>query len=96
MVCSRPTAFLLKERFGFKGEMVALDWDEPWEYNGHRIVLVPAGHVRGSAMIHLTRLSDGATLLYTGDFKLRHGLTAEPARPRPAETRWISFLPKRL
>jgi len=86
MVCSRPTAFLLKERFGFKGEMVALDWDEPWEYNGHRIVLLPAGHVRGSAMIHLTRLSDGATLLYTGDFKLRHGLTAEPARPRPAET----------
>ncbi len=86
MVCSKPTAFLLKERFGFKGEMVALDWDEPWEYKGHRIVLTPAGHVLGSAMIHLTRLSDGATLLYTGDFKLRHGLTAEPARPMTADT----------
>ncbi len=86
MVCSRATAFLLKERFGFKGEMIALDWDEPWEQAGHRIVLTPAGHVLGSAMIHLTRLSDGATLLYTGDFKLRHGLTAEPARPLPAET----------
>ena len=86
MVCSKPTAFLLKERFGFKGEMTALEWDEPWEYMGHRIVLTPAGHVLGSAMIHLTRLSDGATLLYTGDFKLRHGLTAEPARPMPAHT----------
>ena len=86
MVCSKATAFLLKERFGFKGEMVELEWDEPWEYEGHRIVLTPAGHVLGSAMIHLTRLSDGATLLYTGDFKLRHGLTSEPARPMAADT----------
>ena len=86
MVCSQPTAFLLIKRFGFKGEMIALDWDEPWEHEGHRIVLTPAGHVLGSAMIHLTRLSDGATLLYTGDFKLRHGLTAEPARPMVADT----------
>ena len=86
MLCSKATAFLLKERFGFKGEMVALEWDEPWEYKGHRIVLTPAGHVLGSAMIHLTRLNDGATLLYTGDFKLRHGLTAEPARPLAADT----------
>ncbi len=37
-------------------------------------------------MIHLTRLADGASLLYTGDFKLRPSLTAEPARPLPADT----------
>jgi DNA ligase-1 len=37
-------------------------------------------------MIHLTRLRDGATLLYTGDFKVRHGLTAEPVEFRPADT----------
>ena len=86
MLCSKPTAFLLKERFGFKGRMTALEWDEPWEHEGHRFVLTPAGHVLGSAMIHVTRLTDGATLLYTGDFKLRHGLTAEPARPLPADT----------
>ena len=86
MVCSKATAFLLKERFGFKGEMVELEWDEPWEHEGHWIVLTPAGHVLGSAMIHLTRMSDGATLLYTGDFKLRHGLTAEPERPMAADT----------
>lgn len=86
MLCSKPSAFLLKERFGFKGEMIALDWDEPWEHEGHRFILTPAGHVLGSAMLHVTRLTDGATLLYTGDFKLRHGLTAEPARPLPADT----------
>jgi DNA ligase 1 len=86
VLCSRATAVLLTERFGLKGEMLALDWDEPWEHSGHRIVLVPAGHILGSAMIHVTRLSDGATLLYTGDFKLRAGLTAEPARPMAART----------
>ncbi len=86
MLCSKPTAYLLKERFGYKGEMIAPDWDEPWEHEGHRLVLTPAGHVLGSAMIHVTRLSDGATLLYTGDFKLQQGLTAEPARPLPADT----------
>jgi DNA ligase-1 len=86
MICSKPTAFLLKERFGFKGEMIALEWDEPWIQEGHRLVLTPAGHILGSAMIHVTRLEDGETLLYTGDFKLRQGLTAELARPLAADT----------
>ncbi|MES2707793.1 MAG: ATP-dependent DNA ligase [Verrucomicrobiota bacterium] len=86
IVCSVPTAHLLRERFGFKAEMTALEFGQPWEHAGHRIVLTPAGHVLGSAMIHLTRLSDGQSLLYTGDFKLRRGLTAEPARPLPADT----------
>lgn len=86
IVCSVPTAYLLRERFGFKAEITALEFGEVWEHAGHRIVLTPAGHVLGSAMIHLTRLSDGQSLLYTGDFKLRHGLTAEPAKPLPADT----------
>jgi DNA ligase 1 len=29
-------------------------------------------------MLHVTRISDGATLLYTGDFKVRKSRTAEP------------------
>src|SRR5436309_1144437 len=36
--------------------------------------LLPAGHVVGSAMVHVTRPE--GTLLYTGDFKLRESLTA--------------------
>lgn len=85
-LCSVATARLLRDRFGGSGEVVALPWGEPWEHAGHRFVLTPAGHVLGSAMVHVTRLSDGATLLYTGDFKLRAGLSAEAARPLPAET----------
>lgn len=85
-LASARTAWLLKKRFRFEGEITALEFHEPWEHAGHRIVLLPAGHVPGSAMIHLTRLSDGATLLYTGDFKLRESLTGEPTRPLPANT----------
>ena len=47
------------------------------------IRLLPAGHVLGSAMIHVTR--PGGTLLYTGDFKLRECLTVEPPRIEPAD-----------
>lgn len=45
--------------------------------------LLPAGHVLGSAMIHVTRPE--GTLLYTGDFKMRQSLTVEQASPEPAD-----------
>ncbi|MEN9534838.1 MAG: hypothetical protein RIR37_111, partial [Verrucomicrobiota bacterium] len=37
-------------------------------------------------MIHITRLSDQATLLYTGDFKNRPSRTAEPIVFAQADT----------
>lgn len=48
------------------------------------LTLLPAGHVLGSAM----SLVEGAgeSLLYTGDFKLRPGLSAEPCEPVQADT----------
>lgn len=87
-LCSEPTARLVSRRYGEpRGRTVAtLAFHEPLEWNGFVIELLPAGHILGSAMLHLTRLSDGASLLYTGDFKLRHGLTAEPAFVRQADT----------
>ncbi len=45
--------------------------------------LCSAGHVLGSAMIHLT--TDSGSLLYTGDFKLRPSLTVPQADPVPAD-----------
>jgi len=45
--------------------------------------LAPAGHVLGSAMALLE--AEGRTLLYTGDFKLRQGLSAEPCVPLTAD-----------
>jgi Cft2 family RNA processing exonuclease len=45
--------------------------------------LLHAGHVLGSAMIHVTH--HAGTLLYTGDFKLGTSLTAPRAAPEPAQ-----------
>jgi DNA ligase-1 len=85
ILCSLPTADLLAARYRQSATTLdARPFLQPWEENGHRLELLPAGHILGSAMLHVTRLADGASLLYTGDFKLRPSLTAEPAQPKPA------------
>jgi Cft2 family RNA processing exonuclease len=48
-----------------------------------RLTAVPAGHILGSAMAFIEWRDE--TLLYTGDFKLRPGLAAEPAEVRRAD-----------
>ena len=86
MMCSTETSVIAEKRFRIaKSRLQGRPLREAWEERGFRIVLLPAGHITGSAMIHVTRLSDGATLLYTGDFKIRHGLTAEAAEFLPAD-----------
>ena len=86
-ICSAITHRLMVARYGKgKGEVVALEFGQPLEWNGHTLVLLHAGHILGSAMIHITRHSDGATLLYTGDYKLRQGLTTQRAELRKADT----------
>jgi DNA ligase 1 len=78
-LCSTVTAGLLRRRFGVAEEKLRpVDFHEVAEERGFRLRLLPAGHIAGSAMLHVTRLADGATLLYTGDFKVRRGRTAEP------------------
>ena len=47
------------------------------------LTLLPAGHILGSAMAFVE--AEGKSLLYTGDFKLRPGLAAEPCAPRHAD-----------
>jgi len=58
----------------------------PWERDGFRLRLLPAGHIAGSAMLHVTRLKDQASLLYTGDFKIRRSRTAEAVGFLTADT----------
>lgn len=83
---SAVTRELVRTRFGAQGEFQALPLrqSQPWE--DWQLRLLPAGHIPGSALLHLTRDRDGASLLYTGDFKLRHGLSAEPCELVPADT----------
>lgn len=85
-VCSETTGIIANVRFRVaKSKIEGHALREVWEERGFEIRLLPAGHITGSAMIHLTRKSDGATLLYTGDFKTRAGLTAEAAEFLPAD-----------
>lgn len=88
VVCSPPTEALILARYGRprNGELRAVDYGAPVDRKGLAVRLLPAGHILGSAMVHLTRHEDGATLLYTGDFKLRASPVCERAEPVPADT----------
>lgn len=84
-ILSVGTASLMRARLGApKGIEHALEFGERREFNGFAATLLPAGHVLGSAQIFIE--SDAGSLLYTGDFKLRPGLSAEPAGSCPAQT----------
>ena len=78
-LCSEVTAGLLRRRFHLaENRIEPLAFQVPVTRNGFRLRVLPAGHITGSAMLHVTRIKDNATLLYTGDFKTRRSRTAEP------------------
>lgn len=86
ILCSTGTGGILNARYKVaKKRLVTLDFYESMERDGYRITLLPAGHVLGSAMIHVEKLETGATMLYTGDFKMRPGRTSEQAAFRQAD-----------
>src|SRR5688572_22507308 len=78
------TAAFAEHRVGLTGDVVRLGYRTQFQFDADTsIELLPAGHVVGSAMLHVTRPE--GTLLYTGDFKLRESLTVEAAEPRRAD-----------
>ena len=86
-LCSDVTAALLQRRFHLaESRIEAVSFHVPVVRDGFRLRLLPAGHICGSAMLHVTRIKDNATLLYTGDFKTRRGRTAEAVNFLSADT----------
>jgi DNA ligase-1 len=83
-VLSAGTSRLMRARQGTAGVEYVLDFGETREMRGAAFTLLPAGHVHGSAQLHL-ETGDGS-LLYTGDFKLRAGLSSERIEWRAADT----------
>src|SRR4051812_8131106 len=87
VILSEPTARLMAARMGGKRLEHALRFGEPCVMqrggNEFKITLLAAGHIFGSAMSFIE--CDGESLLYTGDFKLRPGLSAEPCQPKHAD-----------
>ncbi|MEO7101670.1 MAG: ATP-dependent DNA ligase [Luteolibacter sp.] len=86
-LCSDVTAALIHERFHLaESRIEAVSFHVPLVRDGFRLRLLPAGHISGSAMLHVTRIKDNASLLYTGDFKTRSGRTAESVNFLTADT----------
>lgn len=85
--CSEETAHILKARYNVADDRLnPHPFHAPLDLGPFKLQLLPAGHIFGSAMLHVTRTSDGASLLYTGDFKVRRGLTAEEPLFKCADT----------
>ena len=87
VILSAPTSRFMQARLGGAPEERILSFGQPalFDTRGLRwqITLLPAGHIFGSAMGLIE--AEGESLLYTGDFKLRRGLSAEPCEPRHAD-----------
>jgi len=87
VILTAPTARFMQARLGGQRRQHVLAFGVPAQFDGpdsaYRVTLHPAGHILGSAMALVE--AGGESLLYTGDFKLRPGLAAEPCQPLRAE-----------
>jgi len=87
VILSAPTARFMQTRLKRAPIEHVLPFGERKDFEANSLpfhcTLLPAGHIFGSAMLFIE--VESTCLLYTGDFKLRHGLSAEPCEPRPAD-----------
>jgi len=83
IITSEGTRRLMAARMPGEREEIVLPYATPYSFAGAELRLYPAGHIFGSAMLHATR--EGESFLYTGDFKLRPGRSAEPCLPPRAD-----------
>ena len=84
IIVSERTARLMQARMPGERNEHVLNFGEKTIVRGLEVTLIPAGHIFGSAQFFLE--TESGSLLYTGDFKLRPGRSAEPAEWRHAET----------
>jgi len=84
IIVSERTSRLLQHRMPGRRTEHVLPFGEKRAIHGFDMVLLPAGHISGSAQCFLFAADE--TLLYTGDFKLRPGKSAEQAQWRHADT----------
>jgi DNA ligase-1 len=84
IIVSERTARLMQARMPGERREHVLNFGEKQTIRGLDITLIPAGHIFGSAQFFLETAA--GSLLYTGDFKLRPGRSAEPAEWRQAQT----------
>jgi DNA ligase-1 len=84
VIVSERTARLMRARLPGARIEHPLPFGERRSIRSTELMLLPAGHIFGSAQCLV--FAGEETLLYTGDFKLRPGKSAEQAEWRPADT----------
>jgi ATP-dependent DNA ligase I len=84
IIVSERTARLMQARLPGKRIEILLPFGQETNVRGMQVTLFPAGHIFGSAQFFLRTEDD--SVLYTGDFKLRRGQSAEPAEWTTADT----------
>lgn len=83
VLASAATAAMMRLRGTFGCRYEILKFGQTVELGDAKVTLYPAGHVLGSAQV-LVEWND-TRLLYSGDFKLRPGLSSEPIEVPQAE-----------
>ncbi len=85
IICSEGTARLMRDRLPAERTEHVLPFERTEALTPDcSITLYPAGHIFGSAQCLLAHRDHGR-LLYTGDFKLRQGASAETCATPPAD-----------
>ncbi|CAN5619091.1 hypothetical protein BH18VER1_BH18VER1_12900 [soil metagenome] len=84
IIVSERTARLMQARMPGERHEHIVAFGELANIRGMDLMLLPAGHIFGSAQLYLE--SAAGSLLYTGDFKLRPGRSAEATEWRHAQT----------
>ncbi len=84
VLLTEATAVLMRARIGGRRTERRVAFGAATELNGAVARLLPAGHITGSAQLHLE--TEAGSLLYTGDFKLRASRSAEACQWRQADT----------
>ncbi len=84
IIVSERTSRLMRARLPGERKEHVLNFGVPTMVDGLQVTLLPAGHIFGSAQFFLE--TKAGTLLYTGDFKLRPGRSAEAPQWRRADT----------
>jgi Cft2 family RNA processing exonuclease len=82
VVATPETVQLCRTRSAIK-DAISLPYCEVREIGDAVVELFPSGHIHGAAQIEVKK--DGRDVIYTGDFKLREGLTAQKAEVRKAD-----------
>ncbi len=80
------TLAIMRSRYGethYTGSETGHAYGEPFDINGVRLSLHPAGHILGSAQARLEY--DGSSIVFSGDYKRRPDPTCVPFEPVPCD-----------